>query len=230
MSATYRQDSKISKESKEKDPENKYYSRSPRTRLTGEQLRDQGLAISGLLSSKMYGPPVMPEQPDGIWLSPYNGDKWIRSKGEDAYRRAVYTYWKRTAPYPSMITFDGAPREVCTARRIRTNTPLQALVTMNDEAYLEMARNFAYNLQRTAANPHDQIIAGFRKALYKEPSPEALQSMQKLYDQALATLKNDPVKTCDVVGVMDEHNKPETAALVIVANAILNLDEIITRN
>jgi hypothetical protein len=230
MSATYRQDSKINKESMEKDPENKYYSRSPRIRLTGEQLRDQGLFISGLLSSKMYGPPVMPEQPDGIWLSPYNGDKWIRSKGEDAYRRAVYTYWKRTAPYPSMITFDGAPREVCTARRIRTNTPLQALVTMNDEAYLEMARNFAYNLQRIATNPRDQIIAGFRKALYKEPGTEALQSMQKLYDQALSTLQNDPVKTCEVVGVMDKHNNPETAALVIVTNAILNLDEIITRN
>jgi hypothetical protein len=230
MSATYRQDSRISQEAIEKDPENKYYSRSPRIRLTGEQMRDQGLSIAGLLSGKMYGPPVMPEQPDGIWLSPYNGDEWIRSKGEDAYRRAVYTYWKRTAPYPSMITFDGAPREVCTARRIRTNTPLQALVTMNDEAYLEMARHFAYNLLDKASNPRDQIIAGFRKAFYKEPTPAALQSMLKLYDQSLAALKKDPEKTCEVVSINDEHNNPETAALVIVANAILNLDELITRN
>jgi len=230
LSATYRQDSRISPEAMEKDPENKYFSRSPRTRLTGEQVRDQALYISGLLSTKMYGKPVMPLQPDGIWQSPYNDDAWITSKGEDKYRRSVYTYWKRSAPYPTMITFDGATREVCTARRIRTNTPLQALVTMNDEAYLEMARHFAFNLQREASNPRDQIIAGFRKALYKNPSEANLQTMERLYQQALTTFKKDAGKTCDVVAVMDEHNTPETAALVIVANAILNLDEIITRN
>src|SRR5690606_37516945 len=99
MSATYRQDSRLSPEIAEKDPSNKWYARGPRTRLTAEQVRDQALSISGVLSNKMYGPGVMPWQPEGIWLSPYNRAKWINSQGEDQYRRAVYTYWKRTAPY-----------------------------------------------------------------------------------------------------------------------------------
>lgn len=230
MSATYRQDSKFTEESSKKDPENKYLSRSPRLRLTGEQVRDQALAIAGLLSHKMYGPPVMPLQPEGIWLSPYNGETWQKSQGEDQYRRAVYTYWKRTAPYPTMITFDGAPREVCTARRIRTNTPLQALVTLNDEAYLEMARHFAYSLQKKAPTIQVQIITAFRTALYRNPRPAELKAMEGLYAQALKEFSADKDKSCEVIGVMDEHNTPETAALVLVANAILNLDEIITRN
>ena len=137
MSATYRQDSKLTDELKEKDLANKFYARGPRIRLSAEQLRDQHLCISGSMSSKMYGPGVMPWQPEGIWLSPYNGARWENSKGEDQFRRAVYTYWKRTSAYPSMITFDGVQRVLCTARRIRTNTPLQALVTLNDSAYLE---------------------------------------------------------------------------------------------
>lgn len=151
MSATYRQDAKLTKELIEKDPYNKFYARGSRVRLSAEQVRDQALAISGLLSKKMFGPSVMPWQPTGIWLSPWNGQYWINSKGEDQYRRAVYTYWKRTAPYPSMISFDGAAREVCSSRRIRTNTPLQALVTLNDSVYLEASRNFAYRMLQKKA-------------------------------------------------------------------------------
>jgi hypothetical protein len=136
LSATYRQSSKVNEELLKKDPNNKFYARGARVRLSAEQLRDQSLAVSDLLSKKMYGPSVMPFQPDGIWRSPYNHDAWRISKGEDQFRRAIYTYWKRTAPYPSMITFDGGAREVCITRRIRTNTPLQALTTLNDSAYL----------------------------------------------------------------------------------------------
>ncbi|MEY3739203.1 MAG: hypothetical protein RL544_1981, partial [Bacteroidota bacterium] len=140
LSATYRQQSMFTKELLKKDPYNKLYARGPRVRLSAEQIRDQTLAVSALLSPKMYGKSVMPYQPEGIWRSPYNGDTWKLSEGEDQYRRSLYTYFKRTAPYPSMLTFDGGAREVCVIRRIRTNTPLQALTSLNDSSYIIMAR------------------------------------------------------------------------------------------
>jgi Protein of unknown function (DUF1553)/Protein of unknown function (DUF1549)/Planctomycete cytochrome C/Carbohydrate binding module (family 6) len=230
MSATYRQDSKVTPELLEKDPYNKLYARGARVRLSAEQVRDQALFISGLLSNKMYGPSVMPYQPGGIWLSPWNGADWKKSEYEDQYRRALYTYWKRTAPYPSMMTFDGAAREVCTARRIRTNTPLQALVTLNDEAYLETARHFAYRMQEAEKDVKQQIGKGYEMALYKQITVSKLTVLEKLYIEALQRFKKDKDKTCEMVGVDDEHNNPETAALVVVANAILNLDEVITKN
>ncbi|MDP9229978.1 MAG: DUF1553 domain-containing protein, partial [Bacteroidota bacterium] len=232
MSATYRQDSKFTKETLEKDPLNKYYTRGARVRLSAEQVRDQALAISGLLSEKMYGPSVMPWQPEGIWMSPWNGDYWYRSDGEDQYRRAVYTFWKRTAPYPSMITFDGIGREVCTARRIRTNTPLQALVTLNDSVYLEASRYFAYAIEKQVGknNVQSQISKGYELALRKTISKPKLEALEKLYYTALQKFKIDKDKTCEMIGVNDEHNNPETAALVVVANAILNLDEVITKS
>ena len=148
MSATYREDSKITAAALEKDPQDKLLERAPRIRLSAEQIRDQALCISGLLCNKMYGPGVMPWEPAGIWQSPWNDQTWVTSKGDDQYRRAVYTYWKRTATYPATILFDGADREVCTARRIRTNTPLQALVTLNDSAYIDIARHFAQRMQQ----------------------------------------------------------------------------------
>ncbi|MDF2187292.1 DUF1553 domain-containing protein [Paraflavitalea sp. CAU 1676] len=231
LSATYRQDSKATKELIEKDPYNKYYARGARVRLSAEQVRDQSLCISGLISTKMFGPPVYPYQPDGIWLSPYNGAQWKNAPGEDGHRRAVYTYWKRTAPYPSMITFDGAPRELCAARRIRTNTPLQALVTMNDEAYLDMARHMAYRMQQLeATDVQKQISKGYELAMYKAITPARLQALSALYQKALKQFSQDKAKTCAMIGVMDEHNNPETAALVVTANAMLNLDELITKN
>jgi len=231
MSATYQQDSKVSPELLEKDPYNKLYARGSRVRLSAEQLRDQALVISGLMSNKMFGPSVMPYQPKGIWLSPWNGQDWVESRGEDQYRRALYTYWKRTAPYPAMMTFDGAAREVCTARRIRTNTPLQALVTLNDESYLDAARHFAYRIQeRTPNDIRKQIKTGYEMMLYKPITTAKLQALEKLYDEAYEKLKDDKDKTCEMIGLMDQHNNPETAALVVVTNAMLNLDELITKN
>ena len=150
LSTTYQQDSKGSDELLEKDPNNKFYARIARVRLSAEQIRDQALCISGVMSNKMYGPSVYPYQPKGLWLSPYNSTDWEQSEGEDQYRRGLYTFWKRSAPYPSMVTFDGIARNVCTARRIRTNTPLQALTTLNDSAYIDMARHFACRLQNKA--------------------------------------------------------------------------------
>ena len=185
MSATYRQDSKATDEMVEKDQFDKFYERFPRVRLSAEQVRDQALVISGVLSEKMFGPSVYPFQPDGIWLSPYSGEYWETSAGENQYRRGVYTYWKRTAGYPSMITFDATSREVCTARRIRTNTPLQALVTLNDSSYLDMARHFAYRMQKEAGNDvSKQITRGYELALNRPISSAKLNALKKLYDDA----------------------------------------------
>ena len=231
MSATYRQQSILTEELKQKDMFNRLYARGPRLRLSAEQLRDQGLCISNIISDKMYGPGVMPWQPQGIWLSPYNGDKWETSKGEEQYRRAVYTYLKRSALYPSMIAFDGAQRVVCTARRIRTNTPLQALATLNDSVWLDMSRHFAYRMQKSAANDvKHQIAKGYEWMLYKAIPPEKMQVFEDLYNKALVEFKKDAENTCEMVGVNNENNNPETAALIVVANAMLNLDEVVMKN
>ncbi|MBS1668748.1 MAG: DUF1553 domain-containing protein [Bacteroidetes bacterium] len=231
MSATYRQDSKITDEMLKKDPFNKFYERGSRVRLSAEAMRDQALSISAVLNEKMFGPSVFPYQPKGIWLSPYNGQDWEISKGGDQYRRAVYTFWKRTASYPSMVSFDAPSREVCTARRIRTNTPLQALATLNDSSYLDMARKFAYRMQKEGGpNVEKQIAKGYELALYKPITEKKLAALKSLYDEAYAKMQADKDKTCEIIGEMNEHNNPETAALVVVANAMLNMDELITKN
>jgi mono/diheme cytochrome c family protein len=233
MSATYRQDSRISPALLKKDPYNKLYARGPRVRLSAEQIRDQALVFSELLSEKMFGPPVMPWEPPGIWHSPYNNNDWKKSDGEDQYRRSVYTFWKRTAPYPSMITFDGASREVCASRRILTNTPLQALVTLNDSVYLEASRHLAYRMMDMAKNKNDVaavIGSGYGITTLKTASPEKLKILENLYDTAYRRYKSDPETGCEMIGVNDRHNNPETAAMVVVAGALLNLDEVITKN
>ncbi|NNV57126.1 DUF1553 domain-containing protein [Limnovirga soli] len=231
LSATYQQDSKITPEAQQKDPTNKLYARYPRTRLSAEQIRDQALCISGVISNKMFGPSVFPYQPQGIWLSPWNGAEWEQSIGEDQYRRALYTYWKRSAAYPSMLTFDGVSREVCTVRRIRTNTPLQALTTLNDEAYFDIARHFAYRMQREAGNSATaQIQKGFQLATSHDIDKASLDALLQLYNKSFAQLSKDQDKICAITGGMNKHTDAATAALTIVANAILNLDAVITKN
>ncbi len=232
LSATYRQDSKVSSEALQKDPFNKWYARGARVRLSAEQVRDQALSVADLLSEKIGGPSVMPWQPEGIWLSPWDGNYWSRSGGEDQYRRALYTYWKRTAPYPSALSFDGVGREVCVARRIRTNTPLQALVTLNDSVYLEAARHLAYRMQSESGSKtiSTQIGNGYKMLFYKPIAEGKLQALEKLYQTAYKTYQTDSEKQCEMIGVNDKHNNPETAALVVVANALLNLDETVMKN
>lgn len=231
MSATYRQDSKVTDELKEKDPANKLYARMTRVRLSAEQIRDQHLCISGDLSKKMFGPSVMPWQPDGIWMSPYNGARWKTSEGEDQYRRAVYTYCKRTSGYPSMITFDGEQRDLCNARRIRTNTPLQALVTLNDSAYLDMARHFAARMKKEAGdNMEQQIAKGYELMLYKPMPAEKLKVFASLYNEALREFNGEPAKAKELLAVQTERADAATAALIVVANAMMNLDEVIMKN
>jgi len=231
MSATYRQESKTNDDLQRIDPLNKFYARGPRLRLSAEQLRDQSLAISNLLSEKMYGESVMPFQPEGIWRSPYNGAKWTMSSGEDQNRRALYTYWKRTAPYPTMITYDGGAREVCVTRRIRTNTPLQALTTLNDSAYFVMARNFAFKMETLdAKDVKKQISKGYESMFFKPISENRLRALTELYTVSISKFKKDEKATLDIIGTKDAQAKPETAALVMVASAMLNLDEWVNKN
>src|SRR5690606_14631068 len=146
-----RQSSILTDEMAEKDPGNAYYARGPRFRLSAEQIRDQALAVSGLLSDKMYGPSVMPYQPEGVWMSVYSGESWQTSPGEDQHRRGVYTFIKRTSPYPSYMTFDASSREVCLVDRITTNTPLQALTTLNDPVYMEASVHLARRMIEAGA-------------------------------------------------------------------------------
>jgi hypothetical protein len=231
LSATYRQQSKVTPELLQKDPNNKLYTRSSRVRLSAEQVRDQALCISGLISEKMYGPSVFPYQPKGLWLSPYNGNDWEKSNGEDQYRRAVYTYWKRSAPYPSMITFDGVARNMCTSRRIRTNTPLQALTTLNDSAYVDMARHLAERVQKEAGGDvTKQLEKGYELATYRSIDPGRLKALLELYNTAYKSFRTDEEKTCEMVGAPGKNTTPSTAALIVVTNALLNLDEVVTKN
>ena len=227
MSSTYRQESRIGKDQLEKDPFNKWYGRGPRVRLSAEQVRDQALFCSGLLSGKMYGQPVMPWQPAGIWHSPYSAERWVKSPGQDQYRRAIYTYWKRTAPFPSMIAFDGASREVCSARRIRTNTPLQALVTLNDSVYLEAARGLAIRMSSFGDHAIDK---GYELLMYKPIEKGKADILQALYKKAVEKFAADPEKACAMMGESGPRTSPQAAAMTVVAGALLNLDEVITKN
>lgn len=228
MSATYRQSSKTDHDKLEKDPYNIYISRGPRVRLSAEQVRDQALACSGLISKKMYGPGVMPPQPDKIWQSPYSGEKWVLSQGEDRYRRGLYTYWKRTAPYPSMVTFDAPSREFCQSRRILTNTPLQALVTLNDPVYLEAAEKLATRMQKRGKTPEQQLTEGYRMLTFQPIEKKNLNVLVKIYKDALNAYRKRPVDADSILAYGQERS-PELAALTISANVMLNLDNVVTK-
>ena len=231
LSATYRQDSRVNEELLKKDPNNKFYARGPRVRLSAEQIRDQGLAVSNLLSSKMYGKSVMPFQPEGIWRSPYSGDKWRPSEGVDQFRRAVYTYWKRTAPYPSMITFDGGAREVCITRRIRTNTPLQALTTLNDSTYLVVARSLAGRMNESGGGEiAEKIAKGYELMMFRPISEARLNALMELYNKSFSKFKNDDKASGQMAGRIDKTDNAQTASLVMVASAMLNMDEWLNKN
>lgn len=226
-SATYRQSARVSDEVLEKDQRNEWLARAPRVRLSAEQIRDQALSVSGLLSKKMYGKSVMPQQPEGVWMSVYSGEKWTKSEGEDQYRRGVYTFIKRTSPYPSMITFDGSSREVCVGRRIRTNTPLQALVTLNDPVFVEASRALAKRMMQNAASPEAAISDGYWRLTFREISHPKLSAMSGLYNQALQTYSADTAAVHAIT--LDKTATGELAAMTIVANALLNLDEVVMK-
>ncbi len=226
LSATYRQTATASPQLLQQDPFNKYYARAPRVRLTAEQIRDQALAISGLLSRKMYGKSVMPYQPEGIWRYAYTSAKWQTSPGEDQYRRSLYTYWKRLAPYPMLLTFDGGSREVCISRRIRTNTPLQALTTLNDQAFIEMSRSLAKIMREDGGDLLEgQINAGYQRILFKPITEEKKKVFEKLYTDTRNEYVDKKEDAVLLAGDSTAADPAAAAALVVVANALLNLDE-----
>lgn len=182
-------------------------------------VRDQALLASGLLSRKMGGPSVMPPQPAGLWRSPWSDEKWVDAQGEDRYRRAVYTYLKRSAPYPSMMTFDAPARLVSAARRIVTNTPLQALVTLNDPVFHEASEALAKRMSM-AGTLQAQLLEGARRVLSREPTEQELETLQSLYEDMRA----------DAAAERREHTATaSTAALTNVASVLFNLDAALTR-
>jgi hypothetical protein len=230
-SHTYRQSSKISPRLHEKDPENKWYARGPRFRLSAEQVRDQALVVSGLISDKMYGIGVMPHQPDGIWQTVYNGESWKTSEGEDQYRRSVYTFLKRTSPYPSFISFDAGSREVCISKRIVTNTPLQALATLNDPVYIEAALKLGEKMsQETNKDPGTVIAETYEKMMLVTISESKKKSLLNLYQEALTNYRSKPEELKEFLQDKKVEGNPELAAYTLVANAMLNLDEFLTKS
>ncbi|MEM7384768.1 MAG: DUF1553 domain-containing protein, partial [Verrucomicrobiota bacterium] len=204
LSSTFRQDSRIKSGQQQKDPDNRWLSRGPRNRLSAEMLRDQALALSGLLTRKLGGEPVRPPIPEGVW-QPFAGDPWKTEEGEDRFRRAIYTYTKRSIPYPSMAAFDAPSREFCASRRMDSNTPLQALVTLNDRAFAECAVGLAGRMRDRHGDPAERIRYGYFLARGEEPSQADLEDLLKL-DQT------DPGQ-----------------GLTLVASVLLNLDQVLTR-
>ena len=233
-SATYRQSSRITPEAAQRDPYNRLLARGPRVRLEAEMVRDQALAVSGLLSPKMGGPPVMPPQPDGIWQVVYSGDQWATSPGDDRYRRGLYTFWRRTSPYPSMITFDAPSREYCVVRRNRSNTPLQALTLLNDPVYIEAAVALAGRMMKEGGvSPAERAAYGFRLAVARAPQAGEEARLVSLYYNELAKFKANPKAAAALLanGATQASNgadPAERAAWTVVANVLLNLDEVVS--
>ena len=236
MSDTYQQSSKTTAEHLQKDPRCRLLSRYPRRRLDAETVRDQALALSGLLSPKIGGPSVYPPQPDGLWRAAFNGQRsWETSKGEDRYRRALYTFWRRTVPYPSMATFDAPSRENPTFRRSPTNTPLHAFVTMNDPAFVEMAQALARRIMREGGSTAEaRARFALETVLARPASPEQQASLVQLYKTELANYQSKPedarrFATQPLGPLPAEMNPADAAAWTTVANVLLNLDGVLTK-
>jgi hypothetical protein len=194
-------------------------------------VRDQALAASGLLAGEMYGPPVRPPQPNlGLKAAFGGATDWKTSKGDDRYRRAVYTQWRRSNPYPSMAAFDAPNRDVCTLRRNATNTPLQALVTLNDPVYVEAAQHLARRALHSSATSEDQIKFAFRNCLQRWPNEKELQSLTKLYEETRGHYAVRPeaaleFATMPLGDLPAELNVVDAASMTVICNVLLNLDE-----
>jgi hypothetical protein len=234
-SATYRQHSHVTQQMAAEDPKNRYVARGPRVRLSAEMIRDQALAVSGLLSSKMFGPPVRPPQPNlGLKAAFGGGVDWQTSEGEDKYRRAIYTNWRRSSPYPSMATFGAPNREVCTVRRGATNTPLQALVTLNDPVFIEAAQGLSRRMIQQAGSLDSRLEFAFRLVLSRAPTASELSRLKSLFEQSKAQYAEAPqlaqeMATNPIGPIPRGADLTELAALTVVGNVILNLDEVIMK-
>jgi hypothetical protein len=235
-SAAYRQSSRVTPEALARDPRNRLLGRAPRLRLEAEMVRDQALALSGLLSRKLGGPSVFPPQPEGLWQAAFNGERtWATSTGDDRYRRGLYTFWRRTVPYPSMATFDAPSREVCTVKRTRTNTPLQALVTLNDPVFVEAAQALARRIViEGGITAEDRARFALTLCLGRRPADDQVRVLIKLYEDEAARYRDDPAAALamatEPLGPLPEGLDPaDVAAWTSVANVLLNLDGVLTR-
>jgi len=230
-SAVYRQSSQVVGDAAKVDPDNRWLARGPRVRLSAEMVRDQALAVSGLLSKKMFGPPVRPPQPNlGLSAAFGSSTDWETSAGDDRYRRALYTTWRRSNPYPSMATFDAPNREVCTLRRNATNTPLQSLVTLNDPVFVEAAQALARQAIQHENTIEARIAYAFRHCLQRSPHDAELQSLTNLYQDSHARLAGRPADATKLATVpLGELpagiDAVDAAAMTVVGNVLLNLDE-----
>lgn len=239
LSAAYQQSTKVSKKLQELDPENRLLARAPRLRLTAELIRDQALKISGLLNKEVGGPSVKPYQPAGIWEATTGGGggstaTYVTSTGKDLYRKSLYTFWKRTVPPPSMMTFDAASRDLCTVKRQETNTPLQALVLLNDPQIIEASRLMAKNAIDRHKEIKDQIEYIFKLATSRSPDEDELSMLNNYYSSMLQKVDEEGISPKDYLSIgafeIDEgYSRKELAALALTAHTILNLDETITR-
>ena len=233
-STAYRQRSSVSPQRFEEDPDNVYVSRGPRFRVTAEQVRDMALASAGLLSQRLYGPPARPPQPS-LGLTAAFGSKtdWETSKGEERFRRGIYTLWRRSNPYPSMATFDAPNREVCVLKRDRTNTPLQALVTLNDPVYVEAAQGLARRIvvyDLPTGSLEERLERVFQLALSRHPNPRESEALTKLYHESRNELSSDNDRAIKLatepIGPLPANADPiELATWTTICNVILNLDE-----
>ncbi len=238
LSSTYRQTSTSRADLAEKDPRNRLYGRASRPRLDAETIRDQALAFSGLLDRKIGGPSVYPYQPPGLWQAAFNGERtWTTSQGTEKYRRGIYTFWRRTIPYPSMTTFDAPSREFCTVRRIATNTPLQAFVTLNDPAFVEAAQALGRRLVREGGETTESRLAyGLNLVRSRPASPTQIQALSKLFASEVARYQDKPTDArklaTEPLGSYPTGWKlsdAESAAWTAVGNVLLNLDQVLTK-
>lgn len=238
MSATYGQSSRLTPVLAERDPENRLLARGPRFRLSGETLRDQALAVSGLLTEKIGGPSVRPYMPEGVWdeTSRYGDLRGYKhDTGDGLYRRSMYTIWKRTAAPPTMLLFDAPNREICTVKRSRTNTPLQALSLLNEVTYVEAARKLAERMITEGGNsPADRLTKGFQLVTSRKPTAAELKVLTEGLELDLARQQQDPAAATKLT-TFGESKSPtkfspsELAAYTLTANILLNLDEVVTR-
>ena len=234
MSATYRQSSQASLELLTKDPDNQLLGRGPKHRLRAEEIRDNALEVSGLLSPRIGGPSVKPYQPEGLWEQSGTASHYTQDKGEGLYRRSLYTFWKRIVPPPSMLIFDAPTREMCTARRETTTTPLQALVLLNDPQFVEAARVMAEGLVRQCGEDLSGCITrGFRLTTGRLPKPREMEILSKLYREQFERFQSDPSAAEQYLKI-GEHPPdksfppPQLAATAVLASALMNLDEFVT--
>ena len=232
ISETYRQTSRSTSELQEKDPSNVLLARGPRFRMPAEMVRDQALAASGLLASRIGGPSVFPHQPAGIWNMPYSSRSWQTSEGDDRYRRGLYTWWQRSAPFPAFVNFDAPSRERTCARRARTNTPLQALTALNEVTFFEAARGLASRALAHEGDDRARVQAAFQLCLVRSPTEAESDRLMVLLESLRSKMKANPAAAAAVVspGVTgDSRRVVELASWTLLGNTLLNLDETLTK-